>query len=100
MLTCCIEMLFNALQTSVSDTAIHRYLEDTLGLRVELRPWEGASTLPYYLLERFEIRELTLLGQVAPDRETTGYPRGDEGFTDLRRTLEVLHEARTCRSST
>lgn len=55
-------MLDKATPKPATDTAIQRYLHDTLGLRASLRPWTGAEKLPYFLQEAFAIRQLTLHG--------------------------------------
>jgi len=55
-------MLTKTANTRIADTAIQRYLHDSLGLTVEVRPWLDAAKLPYFLQEAFETRELTLLG--------------------------------------
>jgi hypothetical protein len=52
---------------------VQQYLHDTLGMFPKLTPWAGAGTLPYFLQETFELRELTLLDRpllLAIDRRT------------------------------
>ncbi len=55
-------MLEKAIRSPATDTAIQRYLHDTLGLRASLVPWAGAGKLPYFLQEAFAVRQLTLHG--------------------------------------
>lgn len=45
------------------DAAIQRYLHETLGLHAHLRHWKSAGKLPYFLQDKFEVRQLTLLGR-------------------------------------
>jgi hypothetical protein len=42
------------------DTAVHRYLLEVLGVRANPRPWPGQRTLPYFLQEAYDLRELRL----------------------------------------
>lgn len=42
------------------DSAVHRYLLDVLGVRARPRPWPGQRTLPYFLQEAYDLRELRL----------------------------------------
>jgi hypothetical protein len=74
--------------TVVADAAIQRHLREVLGVDIELRPWDGASTLPYFLLERFDLRASTLLGH--PLLFATQRPVPKTGLSDLRRALETL----------
>jgi hypothetical protein len=55
-------MLATATPHPITDAAIQRYLQDTLGLPVDLRPWPGTGKLPYFLQEAFLTRELHLHG--------------------------------------
>jgi DNA-binding MarR family transcriptional regulator len=55
-------MLTTATRGPGTDAAIQRYLHDTLGLRVSLRPWAGTRKLPYFLQEAFAVRQLALHG--------------------------------------
>jgi hypothetical protein len=62
---------------SVIDQEVQKYLQETLGLAPEIRRWEGARKLPYYLQDAFGFRELTLLGAktlLAVERRTTAVP--------------------------
>jgi hypothetical protein len=40
---------------------VRAYLHHTLGIETQVRPWEGAAKLPYFLHDRYELRELRLL---------------------------------------
>jgi hypothetical protein len=42
------------------DTAVHRYLLEVLGVRANPRPWPGQRTLPYFLQEAYDLREVRL----------------------------------------
>jgi len=53
-------MLNTLVPTHTLDTALQEYLHDTLGIVPKVRPWAGAGKLPYFLLDAFEIRQLTL----------------------------------------
>ena len=56
---------------------LQKYLQDTLGVAPEIRPWESVGKLPYYLQDAFEFRELTLLDEkmlLAVERRTTAAP--------------------------
>jgi len=33
-----------------------KYVEDTLGIKMSIEPWDGADRLPYYLADRYEFR--------------------------------------------
>jgi DNA-binding MarR family transcriptional regulator len=44
-----------------ADAVVRAYLHDTLGLACRVRAWPGAGTLPYFMQDRFEVRELKLL---------------------------------------
>lgn len=46
------------------DVAVHAYLHETLGIAPKVRAWAGASKLPYFLQEAFEVRELMLLDRL------------------------------------
>lgn len=84
-------MLETATPNPTTDAAIQRYLHDTLGLPVNLRPWPGAGKLPYFLQEAFHTRELQLHGHavlIAQDRRPTA-PK----LTDLRTQLDKLRTA-------
>lgn len=81
-------MLGSPADVVVPDAAIQRYLREVLGVDVELQPWDGASALPYFLLERFELRASTLLGQ--PLLFAKQRPLHTAALTDLRRPFEML----------
>jgi DNA-binding MarR family transcriptional regulator len=53
-------MLETANISAHMESAITRYLADTLGLRAELRPWNGAGQVPFFLHEAFTILQLSL----------------------------------------
>lgn len=42
--------------------AIQRYVKDVLGLPIPLSHWEGRSSLPFYLQDRYKFARTTLLG--------------------------------------
>jgi len=54
-------MLDKARAKRDDDVAVHAYLHETLGIAPKVRAWAGASKLPYFLQEAFEVRELKLL---------------------------------------
>jgi DNA-binding MarR family transcriptional regulator len=87
----CILMLETAPRSPATDAAIQRYLHDTLGLAVHLRPWPGAGKLPYFLQEVFHTRELQLHGHtvlLAQDLRPQAPKLGD-----LRAQLDKLRTA-------
>ena len=54
------------------DTAVQEYLHDTMGIVPKVRLWTGASKVPYFLQDAFELRELKLLDRpilLAIDRQ-------------------------------
>ena len=84
-------MLGKATCDPATDAAIQRYLHDTLGLRVSLRPWTGAGKLPYFLQEAYAVRQLMLHGQsvlLALDQRSHT-PK----LMDLRTQMERLRAA-------
>jgi hypothetical protein len=40
--------------------SVQAYLHETLGTAANVRSWSGAQSLPYYLLDAFDVRELRL----------------------------------------
>ena len=46
--------------THIMDTAVQKYLHDTLGIAPKVRPWAGDGKVPYFLQDAFEILELKL----------------------------------------
>jgi hypothetical protein len=83
-------MLIDSINVPVSDEAIQRYMQDVLGLSVEIRPWAGVGALPYHLLERFELRELTLLGKSVLVAKQQVHR--EVGLADLRRALAMIEK--------
>ncbi|MDP2825123.1 MAG: hypothetical protein Q8O52_20880, partial [Sulfuritalea sp.] len=53
--------LYAATAEHPADIAVRAYLHETLGLTPKVRAWPGAGKLPYFLLDAFDVRELTLL---------------------------------------
>jgi hypothetical protein len=51
--------LSRAANTSVS-TDVQKYLQEALGVDMQIRPWAGARKLPYFLQDAFEVHELRL----------------------------------------
>ncbi len=45
------------------DAAIRAYLKDTLGIDAPSAPWSGAPSLPYFLVDAFDLKALTMLGR-------------------------------------
>jgi len=45
------------------DAAIRAYLKDTLGIDAPTAPWLGAASLPYFLVDAFDLKALTMLGR-------------------------------------
>jgi len=43
-------------------SALQRYVDDVLGLQIDLAKWQGESRLPMYLRDRYEIFSTELLG--------------------------------------
>jgi len=41
---------------------IKRYLQETLGLSADIKPWRGGSNLPYFLQDAYEFADVELLG--------------------------------------
>lgn len=39
---------------------VQRYLRETLGVDVQIRPWDGGRKLPYFLRDAFDLHELRL----------------------------------------
>lgn len=54
-------MLYNTPEARTVDSAIQAYLHETLGLAPQVQAWPDAGKLPYFLLDAFELHELTLL---------------------------------------
>lgn len=68
---------------------IERYLMETLGLKVSIAPWPGASGLPFYLQDAYEFAAMEVLGRsyvllMARDAEP--------GTGELRKRLDKLAE--------
>lgn len=53
-------MLHETTAEHSADTAVRAYLHETMGLAPKIRAWPGAGKLPYFLLDAFDVRELTL----------------------------------------
>jgi hypothetical protein len=61
MLSCVYDVLR---EPSVKmEAAVRAYLKDTLGVEASTSPWSGAAGLPYFILDAFDPRVLTLLGR-------------------------------------
>ena len=45
------------------DAAIRGYLKDTLGIDAPTAPWSGAASLPYFLVDAFDLKAMTMLGR-------------------------------------
>jgi hypothetical protein len=70
------------------DQAVHRYLLEVLGVRANPRPWPGQRTLPYFLQEAYDLRELQLLGHpilLAIDRQA-----GTRGLAHTRGHMDKI----------
>lgn len=55
------------------DTTVTHYLHEALGITPKLKPWAETRTLPYFLLDAFDLRELQLRDRLillAIDRQT------------------------------
>jgi DNA-binding MarR family transcriptional regulator len=39
-----------------------KYVADTLGIEMNTKPWDGADTLPYFLVDRYECKETVIDG--------------------------------------
>jgi len=45
------------------EAAVRAYLKDALGIDTPTIPWSGAATLPYFLVDAFDLNALTMLGR-------------------------------------
>ena len=45
------------------EAAVRAYLKDALGIDTPTTPWSGAATLPYFLVDAFDLNALTMLGR-------------------------------------
>lgn len=54
-------MLPNNPTATTIEADVRAYLHHTLGIDTQLRPWGGATKLPYFLRDAYELRELRLL---------------------------------------
>src|SRR5258708_32656449 len=54
-------MLPNNLTAPTIEAEVRAYLHHTLGIDPHVRVWEGATKLPYFLQDAYELRELRLL---------------------------------------
>lgn len=69
---------------------VQAYLRETLGIAPKLRHWSGASKLPYFLQDAFEVRELELLNHrvlLAIDKQTNKH-----GLASVRSQLDKLRQ--------
>ena len=45
------------------EAAVRAYLQDTLGIDALTTLWSGAGSLPYFLVDAFDLKALTILGR-------------------------------------
>jgi hypothetical protein len=72
------------------ETIIQAYLHETLGIAPKLRRWAGASKLPYFLQDAFEVRELELLNHsilLVIDKQPNKH-----GLASIRSQLDKLRQ--------
>jgi hypothetical protein len=46
------------------EAAVRAYLKDALGIDAPTTPWSGAARLPYFLVDAFDLKALTILGRL------------------------------------
>ena len=72
------------------DAAIRGYLKDTLGIDAPTAPWSGAASLPYFLVDAFDLKAMTMLGRpvlLAIDK------RADRpGLSTIRAQIDRIRE--------
>jgi hypothetical protein len=87
----CDQMLKKRFRVPAVAAAVRPYLHHTLGIDTVLRPWEGASKLPYFLQDSYELRELRLLDHpvllAINRRKTTPAPADIRSQLDKLKTL-------------
>jgi len=69
---------------------VQAYLRETLGIAPKLRQWPGATKLPYFLQDAFEVRELELLNHtvlLAIDKQPNKH-----GLASVRSQLDKLRQ--------
>ena len=73
-----------------ADIAVREYLHETMGLAPKVRAWPGADKLPYFLLDAFDVRELTLLDRLVllAIEKRAAKP----GLANVRGQIAKLHE--------
>ncbi len=87
-------MLSELTPESTLDVAIQRYLQDSLGIAARVRAWTGGGTLPYFLHDAFELREMKLrdhLLLLAIERHP-----GKPGLAKVRGQLDKLSVLAKC----
>lgn len=63
------------------------YIETALGVKVEYQPWEHTKELPYYILERYEVRQ-AMIGDV---KTICVYPRLElEQMASVRKQIQRI----------
>lgn len=73
------------------ESAVRRYLHDTLGLALgKMAPWPDASSLPYYLHDAFDFTETSLLSKRVVLAEARGEQR--PALSDIRNWLTRVME--------
>jgi hypothetical protein len=69
---------------------VRAYLHHTLGIDPHVRLWEGATKLPYFLQDAYELRELRLLDH--PILLAIYRRKATPALTDIRKHLDKLQE--------
>jgi hypothetical protein len=69
---------------------VRAYLQHTLGIDPQVGLWEGASKLPYFLQDAYELRELRLLDH--PILLAIYRRKATPALTEIRRHLDKLKE--------
>ena len=72
------------------ETAVRAYLKDTLGIDAPITLWSGAGSLPYFLVDAFDLKALAILGHpvlLAIDK------RADRpGLASIRAQIDKIRE--------
>ena len=83
-------MLPNNPTAPTVEADVRAYLHHTLGIEPHVRLWEGASKLPYFLQDTYELRELRLLDH--PILLAIYRRKATPALTEIRKHLDKLKE--------
>jgi DNA-binding MarR family transcriptional regulator len=80
--------LYSSQSRPAIEAELVQYLQDVLGIAVEMVPWAQDKKAPYYLREAYDFRELSLLNQ----RVMLAIQRGrkNPSLLEVRKQLDVL----------